>query len=385
MPEALYKLRPFQQEMVDKFMAVYDKYPNTLCGDDMGTGKTFEGMELDKRKRERDGRTGLKTLVLTTLGGTDVWTRHFRKFQPWIKTVTIDPKARGSFANSIYLEEADVYICHWDVIRMDEVKQALYYNHWFHIIGDELHRTKNRKAQVTQAFKRITCDHKTGLTGTPGDNNPQDLWSLLNWLYPKVWGSYWRFFDMYVDYKKHPVQGYKIIIGVRNEDHLLRVIEPYYIRRRFEEVVGDVPEKYYTPLYVDLTPRQRKAYNQMRDKDLAWVGENEDQPVPAPVVVTRLQRLQQFALAHVEVIETLKKRRNKWYDPKRKRIEWHADLGPPSARRVSDPRMNFPFWWEPVTVYKLIDPSAKLDQGHGSRVPPAGRVHTVPQRDSATE
>jgi SNF2 family DNA or RNA helicase len=59
----------------------------------------------------------------------------------------------------------------------------------------------------------------------------------------------------------------------------------------------ELPPKYYTDITVDLPPRQRKAYDQMRKHMLAWVGEHEDQELSAPVIVAQLVRLQQFALA----------------------------------------------------------------------------------------
>jgi SNF2 family DNA or RNA helicase len=41
----------------------------------------------------------------------------------------------------------------------------------------------------------------------------------------------------------------------------------------------------------------------MKSEMIAWVGENEDQPVIAPVVIAKLVRLQQFALAYAEMDE----------------------------------------------------------------------------------
>lgn len=290
------ELYPFQKEMVDKFSD--PRYPHVLCGDDMGLGKTIEAMTLDRSKRLNSHRSGQKTLILAPLTPVGSWEDHYARFMPEYKVCALDPKNRCLFLADVQRGDHDIYIMHWDALRlMPELSDKF----WFHVIGDEIHRIKNRKAQVTRALKKIKTANKLGLSGTPADNAPQDLWSILNWLYPKTFSSYWRFFKMYVDYIADPNHGYHIITGVRNEKHLHRQIEPFFIRRRKEEILTELPDKYYTSRWVELTPQQRKAYDQMRKNMLAWVGDQLDKPLAAPIVITQLMRLQQFADACVDI------------------------------------------------------------------------------------
>ena len=65
------------------------------------------------------------------------------------------------------------------------------------MICDEAHRLKNRKALQTQFVRRIKTNHAYMVTGTPMMNRTEELWSLLNILYPKTFTSFWRFVDMY--------------------------------------------------------------------------------------------------------------------------------------------------------------------------------------------
>jgi len=194
--------------------------------------------------------------------------------------------------------------------------------HWFHIIADEAHRAKNRKAQQTQRLKKLPTMHKLALTGTPADNRPDDIWSILEWLYPRTWTSYWRFFNRYVVARSHNVgdclvedcgkyhkNAYKEILGIAHEEEFQERVRPYYIRRLKEDPsIGlELPEKYYDKVEVALHPDQRSAYEQMRKDMLAWVGEHEDEPIAAPIVVAQLVRLQQFAGAYGR-LETVKVR-----------------------------------------------------------------------------
>jgi SNF2 family DNA or RNA helicase len=48
----------------------------------------------------------------------------------------------------------------------------------------------------------------------------------------------------------------------------------------------------------------------MRYDMLAWVGEHQDQPMAAPVVIAQLNRLQQFACAYGQMVTKIKRTRN---------------------------------------------------------------------------
>jgi len=105
---------------------------------------------------------------------------------------------------------------------------------------------------------------------------------------------------MFVEYTVHPKLGFKQVTGAKNSETLRKLIDPFFIRRTKEQVLPELPAKYYTEVIVDLPARQRRIYEEMRKQALAWVGEHEDQPVPAAQVTTMLIRLRQFAAAYAE-------------------------------------------------------------------------------------
>lgn len=330
-------LYPFQEESVAKLTGVR----NTLLADDMGLGKTVQALEIDRRKRlAADTWEGRKmTLIVCPLSMYGAWQKHLREMRPDLKVATLDSKVRNAFTYAAKNQKADVFICHWEALRLLPELQGV---KWFHIIADEVHRAKNRQAQQTQALKKLRTEHKLGLSGTPADNRPDDFWSILNWLYPKTYTSYNRFVDKHVIYKHHSVgvcyvddcegyhkRAYKELAGVDCVEELQAAIAPFYVRRLKTEVLQDLPEKYYTQVEVDLTPQQRRAYNGMRDHMLAWVGEQEGEPIAAPVIISWLVRLQQFACAYGEL----------------------RDI------KVKDAEGN----WQVGSKLFLTDPSSKLD------------------------
>lgn len=298
----------FQTKAVDKLAPK----PSRLIGDEMGLGKTAEGIWLDIKDRctwiEEHGPTSMKTLIISPLAVHSNWEEHLKDLAPGVPIIRIDPKNRSTFVRALTQKGSAYYIVHWQALRLivDDLKKV----HWFHIIADEVHRAKNRKAQMTQALKQLRTYRKTGLSGTPADDKPDDLWSVLNWLYPTYYRSYWKFRKHYcieeqieLPPDKMPMSGKAPtkITGVKNVESLHAEIDPFYIRRLKKEVWTDLPDKYYSTVWVGLDPKQRRAYDQMRRDMITWL-EHQDQTVPlvAPVVIAQLTRLQQFALGYMQ-------------------------------------------------------------------------------------
>lgn len=275
-------LLPFQREDVTKL----DVHANALIANDMGTGKTYEAIARDSLIRQRHKGS---TLVVAPLSVLSSWKYHFEELTD-LRVAMVDRTQRTAFLK----EDADVYLVHWDALRLlPDLRNRV----WMHVIADEAHRVKNRKAKQTLALKKIKAAHKSALTGTPVINEPPELWSILNWLWPRTYTSYWQFFNSYTESEVVYPGGYRKVIGPRNELELQKRMGPYTVRRLKAEVLPELPDKYATTVWVELDPKQRRAYESMRKDMLAWVGEHEHEPLPAPAVIAQLVRLQQFALA----------------------------------------------------------------------------------------
>lgn len=282
-------LFPFQQTAVDFF----DIQRSVLCADEMGTGKSYIGTARDLRIRTKFRG---KTLVVATMSTLDMWRRIFEA--EGLKVRVINPKKR----ELLFHQEADVYVVHWAALQQRGghwLTPDLLEVQFMHVIADEVHHAQNRNAQQTIGLKRIKTVFKTGLSGTPITNTPDKLWSILNWLYPKDFPSYWKFYGRFVDFEIDPAGGYRKIKGPKNVPLLHEKINSYYLRRLKEEVLPDLPDKYYTEIHLDLTEKQQKAYDEMRQHMITWL---DDAPLVAPVVVAQLQRLQQFACAYAKLI-----------------------------------------------------------------------------------
>lgn len=141
---------------------------------------------------------------------------------------------------------------------------------WLAIIADECHRAKNHKSQTARGLWKLRAPIQLALSGTPIQNHPAELWSVLRWLYPEqyheqgkryngVAWAYWPFYDEYVDDYD---TGYgRVIVGVKNPDALRFELRNRLVRRTKGELL-DLPPKVREIVPVALNPKQRKAYEQ---------------------------------------------------------------------------------------------------------------------------
>jgi SNF2 family DNA or RNA helicase len=315
-------ITPYKHQLQAVEKLARKELPGRLIADEMGLGKTLEGLLIDAELRSRKHWERLPpkeqppymrpTLIVAPLATHyDAWVpaiRSLPELSHWDEKafrkniVVIDPKKRHLLVERLKPPYPMYVIVHYEALRLiPELKEIT----WFDIICDEVHRVKNRKAQAAVNLKKLKTYFKTGLSGTPGDDKPADIWSVLNWLYPKEFASYWKFVNTYcIQETSEGKYGntFRKITGVNEAavPTLHKEWDAWFLRRTKDEVGIDLPEKYYTPLHVDLLPAQRRAYDQMRKDMIAWIGEHEDTPLTAPVVVSQLVRLQQMALATVD-------------------------------------------------------------------------------------
>jgi SNF2 family DNA or RNA helicase len=341
------ELYPFQTEDVRKIV----RQKAGLIGSEMGTGKTHVAIELDQHwfNHYQELDDPRPTLVIAPLNTHDSWVQKYKDQAPWCDVVRIDRKNRSKFIVALQKNQGDVFLMHWDALRlMPELRKV----HFGTIIADEVHRASNRKAQVFRALKGLKCDHKLAMSGTATGDRPDNLWAVLNWLWPSYYTSYWKFVDHYcvreqVADPSGETNGYTKLVGVQNIASLMEEMRPFYVRHLKRERCCDhhpqgvmpwLKEKTYDTIWVDLSPTQRRFYEQMRKEMVAWVGEHEDTPLAVGVVVAQMARLSQMALATPVVVG------KKWV--------WRV-VTTPEGDKVKE-RVE-------VDDVRLIEPSSKLD------------------------
>lgn len=194
---------------------------------------------------------------------------------------------------------------------------------WDYVVVDEAHRIKNRDAQWTRNIKKLVAANKLIMTGTGFVNSPDEIWSLLNFLYPKVYGSYDKFRKYFCDIDNY--SGYEKVVGIKaeHEDEFRELVRTVGIRRTMLECFPDIKEPIVTVVPVDLNPTQKRMYDEIIEnlQTLDLQGE----PLHSPNVLSMLNRLRQICVATPEVQED-------YYDVKEERRIIKVKLTEPSSK-----------------------------------------------------
>jgi SNF2 family DNA or RNA helicase len=120
---------------------------------------------------------------------------------------------------------------------------------WKALIIDEAHRLKNKRSKLLERLKLFKTDHRIILTGTPLQNNTEELWTLLNFIEPHIFTSLPSFLQNFGDLKDAEQVG-----------HLHTVLRPHLLRRLKEDVESSIPPKEEVLVEVELTSLQKKYY-----------------------------------------------------------------------------------------------------------------------------
>lgn len=172
------------------------------------------------------------------------------------------------------------------------------------VIADEAHRAKNPKAVQTRAWWHLSwsAEYSFAMTGTPVNNTPEDLWSIMHGVEPSEWPSKTAWIERY-GLTTYNYFGGMSVIGVKAEtkDELFKYLDPRFIRRPTQVVIPNIAAKLEPQIReIELSPKQRKAYDSMRKEMLA---ELDGGVLMATDPLTRLTRLSQLSAAYGELIE----------------------------------------------------------------------------------
>jgi hypothetical protein len=103
------------------------------------------------------------------------------------------------------------------------------------------------------------------LTGTPLENRIDELYSIFQFLDPRILGPLWHFNDRFYELEKTKSGSYKVL-GYKNIDELRALIKPYVLRRTRDEVLKNLPERVDNNFFVEMTDPQWKSYNEFKEQ-----------------------------------------------------------------------------------------------------------------------
>jgi SNF2 family DNA or RNA helicase len=175
------------------------------------------------------------------------------KFAPHLSVVVLH--GLGRHARRTELAGTHVAITTYAVLARDIEDMKL--RPWHIVVLDEAQVIKSPDAKITKAVCQLDTRHRLCLSGTPIENNLQELWSEFAFLMPGLLGDRKGFAKRF----RTPIE--KKHDGVRRVQ-LIRRLKPFLLRRTKFEVASDLPPKHTIVRRIDIGPEQRELYETIR-------------------------------------------------------------------------------------------------------------------------
>jgi SNF2 family DNA or RNA helicase len=294
-----------------------------LLADEPGLGKTAQAIRALKKIKD-SGEDVFPALIVCPNTLKANWEREFERWWPDVKTQVV--RGTATQRRKQLSEEANVYIINWEALRghsrlspygsialarcsecgghdskVTENRCEVHIRELNEIdfkavVADEIHRSKDPKSKQTRALWSASgsASIRFALTGTPIANDVLDLWPILHWLSPKDWPSKTKWIDRMVDTMVDAF-GQLIIIGVKPtmQEEFQSTINPYMRRMLKARVLPWLPPVIRERRDVEMSPKQKKAYDEMRKLMMTQLEDGELLTASSPL--TQTTRLVQFA------------------------------------------------------------------------------------------
>ncbi|KAF1994024.1 ISWI chromatin-remodeling complex ATPase ISW2 [Amniculicola lignicola CBS 123094] len=264
-------MRSYQLEGLEWMLSLYENGINGILADEMGLGKTIQTIALLAHLWEKKSYGPF--LVAAPLSTTSNWVEEFRKWTPSIPVLLYhgDKKERERLRRTELknpgTENFPVVITSYEICMND--RKFLTGFGWQFIIIDEGHRIKNLDCRLIRELQQYQSANRLLITGTPLQNNLQELWSLLHFLLPTVFDKL-STFESWFDFSGlKDKDSFQQLLSEERQQYLVKslhaVLKPFLLRRVKTDVESLMPKKREYVLYAPLTPMQRELYQAILD------------------------------------------------------------------------------------------------------------------------
>jgi chromodomain-helicase-DNA-binding protein 7 len=263
-------LREYQLEGINWLTFCWLNGRNCILADEMGLGKTIQSITFLQEIAYYGIRGPFLVIVpLSTIGN---WSREFETWTDFNIIVY-----HGSSQSRALIQDYEFYykddskrlnknfpkfnalITTYEVLLSDVTMFCQF--KWRSLIIDEAHRLKNKNCKLIEGLRCMDVEHKVLLTGTPLQNNVEELFSLLNYLEPTQFHSSYEFMQEFGDLKTDT-----------QVTKLQAILKPMMLRRLKEDVEKNLAPKEETIIEVELTNIQKKYYRAILEKNFQFLA-----------------------------------------------------------------------------------------------------------------
>ncbi|KAI1416201.1 SWI/SNF family of DNA-dependent ATPase [Hypoxylon sp. FL1857] len=256
-------MRDYQIAGLNWLISLHENGISGILADEMGLGKTLQTISFLGYLRHIMEIKG-PHLIIVPKSTLDNWRREFAKWTPEVDVLVLQgaKDERHALINERLVDEKfDVCITSYEMILREKAHLKKFA--WEYIIIDEAHRIKNEESSLSQVIRLFNSRNRLLITGTPLQNNLHELWALLNFLLPDVFGDS-EAFDQW--FSGQDSDSDTVV------QQLHRVLRPFLLRRVKADVEKSLLPKKEVNLYIGMSEMQVKWYQKILEKDIDAVN-----------------------------------------------------------------------------------------------------------------
>lgn len=281
-----FSLRYYQIEGLNWLLGCWYTKRSSILADEMGLGKTAQVCSfldhlaevesvkgpflivvplstIEHWKREAEGWTHLSSCLYHDITGGKETRDVIREYEWYYK------------GRSRRLLKFNILITTYDDLIKDYEELAEI--PWRVVVVDEAHRLRNINSKLIECMRSVVAkgvtaygyQHRILMTGTPLQNNTQELWTLLNFIEPAKFPDAEKFAERFGN-----------ISSAEQVEALQFRIAPHILRRVKEDVAKDIPPKEETVIDVELTSMQKQFYRAIFEHNHSFLVQSTKGSLP---------------------------------------------------------------------------------------------------------
>lgn len=308
---------------------------HAILSDPVGAGKSATSISAAKLLNT------LPALVVAPKSTLISWQREIERWWPGTPTYVVDG-TREKRAKTILEcgEKRGFCIINWESVRLhsrlapygstrlrhctqcdrasdspwskcERCPQELNMVNWELVIADEGHRMAKASSKQTRAMWAIgqglgheTPEYRWILTGTPLTDQIDTIYCPLHFIDPDEWPSSVAFIERYALCRIVSWGSGAEVIGLNpaNEEEFQEIFQPRFRRMPKEIILPQLPPIIRTRRYIEMSPVQRRCYEEMAENMIAETESGELLIAANPAV--KMLRMVQFSSATVDLVDT---------------------------------------------------------------------------------
>lgn len=262
------KMKDYQIVGINWLSLLFEKELSCILADDMGLGKTCQVIAFLAHLYEK----GFKGphLVVVPSSTLENWLREFKNFCPALNVMPYyaGQAARAEIRETIEENRDNINV----VITTYTIAKAKVDAHFLRSVDftvcvyDEGHMLKSSTSVLYEKLIRIKARFRLLLTGTPLQNNLQELASLLGFILPKVFQE--RKDDLqyvFANKAKTADESHSTLLSAQRIERAKSMLKPFVLRRKKHQVI-DLPAKVARVEYCELNETQREIYEHEKEE-----------------------------------------------------------------------------------------------------------------------